>query len=76
MGVSENAIIRVEHLTAAYEGDVIIDNVSFEVNRGEVFVMLGSSGCGKTTLLKHMNGLYSPASGRVLIDGDDIATAQ
>ncbi|MCH7913209.1 MAG: ATP-binding cassette domain-containing protein, partial [Deltaproteobacteria bacterium] len=70
------AIIRVEHLTAAYEGDVIIDNVSFEVNRGEVFVMLGSSGCGKTTLLKHMNGLYSPASGRVLIDGDDIATAQ
>lgn len=76
MGVSENAIIRVEHLTAAYEGDVIIDNVSFEVNRGEVFVILGSSGCGKTTLLKHMNGLYSPASGRVLIDGDDIATAQ
>ncbi len=76
MGVSENAIIRVEHLTAAYGGDVIIDNVSFEVNRGEVFVMLGSSGCGKTTLLKHMNGLYSPASGRVLIDGDDIATAQ
>lgn len=76
MGVSETAIIRVEHLTAAYEGDVIIDNVSFEVNRGEVFVMLGSSGCGKTTLLKHMNGLYSPASGRVLIDGDDIATAQ
>ena len=74
--MSENAIIRVEHLTAAYEGDVIIDNVSFEVNRGEVFVMLGSSGCGKTTLLKHMNGLYSPASGRVLIDGDDIATAQ
>ncbi len=43
MGVSENAIIRVEHLTAAYEGDVIIDNVSFEVYRGEVFVMLGSS---------------------------------
>ena len=76
MGVSENAIIRVEHLTAAYEGDVIIDNVSFEVNRGEVFVMLGSSGCGKTTLLKHMSGLYSHAAGRVLIDGDDIATAQ
>ena len=48
MGVSENAIIRVEHLTAAYEGDVIIDNVSFEVNRGEVFVILGASGCGKT----------------------------
>ncbi len=76
MGVSENAIIRVEHLTAAYEGNVIIDNVSFEVNRGEVFVILGGSGCGKTTLLKHMIGLYSPVSGRIFIDEDDIAAAE
>ena len=76
MGVSENAIIRVEHLTAAYEGNVIIDNVSFEINRGEVFVILGGSGCGKTTLLKHMIGLYSPVSGRIFIDEDDIAAAE
>lgn len=76
MGVSENAIIRVEHLTAAYEGNVIIDNVSFEVYRGEVFVILGGSGCGKTTLLKHMIGLYSPVSGRIFIDEDDIAAAE
>ena len=76
MGVSENAIIRVEHLTAAYEGPVIIDNVSFEVNRGEVFVILGASGCGKTTLLRHMIGLCSPVSGRIFIDEDDIAAAE
>ncbi|MCZ6562749.1 MAG: ATP-binding cassette domain-containing protein [Deltaproteobacteria bacterium] len=76
MGVSENAIIRVEHLTAAYDGPVIIDNVSFEVNRGEVFVILGASGCGKTTVLRHMIGLCSPVSGRIFIDGDDIAAAE
>ena len=74
--MSENAIIRVEHLTAAYEGNVIIDDVSFEVHRGEVFVILGGSGCGKTTLLKQMIGLYSPVSGRIFIDEDDIAAAE
>jgi phospholipid/cholesterol/gamma-HCH transport system ATP-binding protein len=68
-------IIRVEGLTAAYESTVILEDVSFEVRQGEVFVIVGGSGCGKTTLLKHMIGLYQPLAGRVLIDGDDIATA-
>jgi phospholipid/cholesterol/gamma-HCH transport system ATP-binding protein len=68
-------IIRVENFTAAYEGDVIIDHISFEVQRGEVFVILGGSGCGKSTLLKHMIGLYPPAAGRIFLDGDDIASA-
>jgi len=68
-------IISVEDFTAAYDGNVIIDNISFEVRRGEVFVILGGSGSGKSTLLKHMIGLYPPASGRILIDGDDIVTA-
>jgi phospholipid/cholesterol/gamma-HCH transport system ATP-binding protein len=68
-------IIRVENFTAAYEGRVIIDNVSFDVQRGEVFVILGGSGSGKSTLLKHMIGLYPPASGKIILDGDDITTA-
>ncbi len=71
----EDVLIRVEDFTAAYEGAVVIDGVSFEVRRGEVFVILGGSGCGKSTLLKHMIGLYSPAKGRILIDGEDIAAA-
>ncbi len=69
-------IIRVENLTAAYDGAVIIDDISFEVHRGEVFVILGGSGCGKSTLLKHMIGLYPPAAGAVYIGGDDIASAE
>ena len=76
MDERQNIIIRVENLTAAYDDEVIIDNVSFEVKRGEVFVILGGSGCGKSTLMKQMIGLVQPESGRVLIDGDDIVTAE
>jgi phospholipid/cholesterol/gamma-HCH transport system ATP-binding protein len=71
----DEPIIRVENFTAAYEGNVIIDDISFDVRRGEVFVILGGSGCGKSTLLKHMIGLYPPAAGKIFLDGDDIASA-
>jgi phospholipid/cholesterol/gamma-HCH transport system ATP-binding protein len=68
-------VIVVENLTAAYDGQVVLRAINFEVYRGEVFAILGGSGCGKSTLLKHMIGLYKPASGRVLIDGQDITAA-
>jgi len=69
-------IIQVENFTAAYDGNVIINDISFEVAKGEIFVILGGSGCGKSTLLKHMIGLYPPATGRILIEGRDLATAE
>jgi phospholipid/cholesterol/gamma-HCH transport system ATP-binding protein len=69
-------LIRVEGFTAAYNGRVILNQLSFEVYRGEVFVILGGSGCGKSTLLKHMIGLYAPAAGTILIDGDNVATVE
>src|SRR5213595_3624221 len=72
---SAEPIIRVEGLTAGYGDFILLQNVSFDVRRGEVFVILGGSGCGKSTLLKHMIGLYDPKAGRVLIDGDDIVSA-
>src|SRR3954470_16979273 len=68
-------VIRVRDLAARFDGRTIFENLSFDVRRGEVFVILGGSGCGKSTLLKHMIGLYPPKAGRVLIDGDDIVTA-
>jgi phospholipid/cholesterol/gamma-HCH transport system ATP-binding protein len=58
-------IIRVEELTAKYGERLIFDRVSFEVGRGEVFVILGGSGSGKSTLLKHMIGLLPAASGKM-----------
>ena len=68
-------IIRVRGLAAGYGDDVLLDDVSFDVQRGEVFVILGGSGSGKSTLLKHMIGLYEPPRGSVVIDGDDIVAA-
>lgn len=67
-------IIRVENFTAAYDGQVILENISFDVALGEVFAILGGSGSGKSTLLKHMIGLYKPAAGKIFIDGQDIAS--
>ena len=69
-------IVRVEGLAAGYEGSILLQNVNFTVNRGEVFVILGGSGSGKSTLLKHMIGLYQPIAGKVIIDGDDIVSAE
>jgi phospholipid/cholesterol/gamma-HCH transport system ATP-binding protein len=68
-------VIRVEALTAGYGDEVILDDVCFEVYPGEVLVIAGGSGCGKTTLLKNMIGLLKPDSGKILIDDDDIVTA-
>lgn len=72
--MEDKPIIQVTDLTAGYDDDIILDNVTFDVNPGEVFVILGGSGCGKTTLLRHLVGLNRPLSGRVIIDGDDIAS--
>jgi phospholipid/cholesterol/gamma-HCH transport system ATP-binding protein len=68
-------VIDVEHVTIAYGEKVIQKDLTFQVRRGEVFVILGGSGCGKSSLLKHMIGLYRPPTGRILFDGDDIVTA-
>jgi len=69
-------IIRVQDVTVAYGDVVVMHDISFEVQAGEVFVILGGSGCGKSTLLKSMIGLNKPAQGRVLIEGRDIVTAE
>jgi phospholipid/cholesterol/gamma-HCH transport system ATP-binding protein len=60
------AHIAVQDLTMAY-GDVVIQrNLSFEVKRGDIFIVMGGSGCGKSTLLRHLIGLQVPAGGRIL----------
>jgi len=76
MGQVEEPIIRVENLTAGYGGEAIVRDISFEVGRGEVFAIIGGSGSGKSTLMKHMIGLYKPLAGSVLIDGEDVLSAE
>jgi len=72
----EDKIINVNDFTAAYGDNVIIDNINFDVYKGEKFIILGGSGCGKSTLLKHMIALYRPAKGSIRIEGEDIAKAE
>lgn len=62
--------ITVRNLDMAFGGFVVQRNVSFTVRRGEIFVIMGDSGCGKSTMLKHMIGLIRPARGDVLYDGE------
>ncbi len=69
-------VIQVERLSAGYDERVVLEELSFDVRRGEVFVILGTSGCGKTTLLRNMIGLEQPLGGRVLIGGDDVVSAE
>ena len=77
--MATESIIEVENLTIGFEQDgeetVLLQDVSFQVRRGEVFAILGGSGSGKSTLLKHMIGLQQPLAGRITIDGHDIVTA-
>jgi phospholipid/cholesterol/gamma-HCH transport system ATP-binding protein len=72
----DTPLIQVQHLTATYHGVVVLEDVSFDVYRGEVFVIAARSGGGKSTLLKHMIGLYEPRGGRILIGGKDLVTAE
>lgn len=65
-------IISVRNLTVRYGDETIIQNVSFDVNEGEVFVILGRSGCGKTTLFKAIIGLLEPYAGEIFIDGEKV----
>jgi len=69
-------IIAVEHLTIGYGERVVQRDLNFQVRRGEVFVILGGSGSGKSSLLKCMIGLVAPVAGRILFDGVDIVTAE
>jgi phospholipid/cholesterol/gamma-HCH transport system ATP-binding protein len=65
----EETHIHVDKLTMAYGSNLIQSDLTFDINRGDIFIIMGGSGCGKSTLLKHMIGLYAPAEGDILYDG-------
>lgn len=64
-------VIEVRNLTMTYGQLVIMKDLNFTINRGEVFVIMGGSGSGKSTLLKHLIGLKKPAKGTILFDGEE-----
>ena len=64
--------IEFQHIHKAYGEKIIISDLSLTIEQGEFVTFIGSSGCGKTTLLKMVNGLTTPTSGNVLVNGEDI----
>jgi osmoprotectant transport system ATP-binding protein len=66
-------MITLENVTKIYNGtEKAVDNVSLEVDKGETFVLLGTSGCGKTTTMKMINRLVESTTGTIRVDGEDI----
>ena len=68
--------IRIESVTKKFGDFAAVNNVSLDISKGELFALLGGSGCGKTTLLRMLAGFETPTSGRIFIDGQDMAGVQ
>lgn len=76
MNKTEN-IIEVKNLSVSYSGRKILHDVSFEIKRGEIFVIVGGSGCGKSTLLRQLIGLETPDKGSsIFVNGTEFTTAK
>jgi len=69
MDTNSQPIIQARNLELSYDDYVVMRDLNFSVRKGDIFVVMGGSGCGKTTLLKALIGLKEPAKGEVLYDG-------
>ncbi|MBM4218494.1 MAG: ABC transporter ATP-binding protein [Gammaproteobacteria bacterium] len=65
-------LVRIDGVTKRFGEVTAVDDVSLDIQKGELFAILGASGCGKTTLLRMLAGFEQPTSGRILIDGADM----
>ena len=76
-GQSKRTMIRLEQLCKQYprENQPAVDNLTLEIPEGEIVILVGPSGCGKTTTMKMINRIIEPTSGRIILDGDDVTTA-
>jgi putrescine transport system ATP-binding protein len=66
--------VQVLGITKDFDNFRAVDNATFSIRKGEIFALLGASGCGKSTLLRVLAGFETPTSGRILLDGQDIAS--
>jgi phospholipid/cholesterol/gamma-HCH transport system ATP-binding protein len=73
--MSDPPVLSVRDLRIGYDGRTVLEDIDFDVARGEVFVILGGSGCGKSTLLRTMIGLITPLAGSVKVDGEEFLGA-
>ncbi|MEK6983241.1 MAG: ATP-binding cassette domain-containing protein [Nanoarchaeota archaeon] len=62
-------MIEVNNVSFKYEDEIVLKNISLKIKEGSFTAVIGSNGCGKTTLAKHLNGILTPAKGDVIVDG-------
>lgn len=67
--------VSVRDLTMAYGDYVVMRDLTFNIHRGEIFIIMGGSGCGKSTLLRHLTGLLLPVAGQIFYDGQEFTGA-
>jgi branched-chain amino acid transport system ATP-binding protein len=67
-------ILDVRNVSVRFGGVVALDNVSFEVNKGEFLCLIGPNGAGKTTMMRAITGVIKPQTARVLLTGKDISS--
>ena len=71
--MKEDIVIKFKDVCKSYDDNPILNNFNLEVSKGEFLTIIGSSGCGKTTVLKLTNGLLEPSEGNIFIQGEDIS---
>jgi putrescine transport system ATP-binding protein len=70
---TEAAFLQIRDVVKDFGGHKAVDRVSIDIAKGEIFALLGSSGCGKTTLLRMLAGFETPTEGTIVLDGQDLA---
>ncbi|MBU3134419.1 ABC transporter ATP-binding protein [Clostridium gasigenes] len=71
--MEKQGVIKLEGVSKGYGNNLILNEFNLNINKGEFLTIIGSSGCGKTTVLKLINGLLTPDSGKVHVNGEDIS---
>ena len=69
---NKNSIVEFENISLSYGSRLILDNINFKINEGQIFGMLGPNGVGKSTIFNLITGLIAPGSGKIKIAGEDV----
>ena len=67
-----NSVIEFQNVSLTYGNRLILDNINFKINEGQIFGMLGPNGVGKSTIFNLITGLIGPKNGKIIIDGEDV----
>ena len=70
--MEQDSFLSLQNLRKSYDGEVVLDNVSLDIKKGEFLTLLGPSGCGKTTTLRLIGGFAYPDAGKIIFEGKDI----